>query len=453
MILRSLRLRLIAYAAVAIAIALVAAWMVMGALFEHHNELRQIDMLRGEATAIAAMVSVDARGRPIASELPTDSRYRRVGSGLYWSITAPGGRLRSPSLAGATIPAAKHGATDRWEMHEAPGRFESELVIVEARVPPRGGGGPVLVQVAQDEGPLDAAADEFAEEMAVFLGALWLLLAIAAWVQVELGLRPLRRVRDDLAAMRRNAATRLGDNYPHEIEGLAAAINALAQAREEDLGRARRRAADLAHALKTPLAALAAQNRLARANGAREAADAIEQTLAAAGAVLETELARARAAASRAAGETAQTHPAKMIERLFAVLQRTEAGMMLVFDSDIPEDWRIAVDADAFAEIFGNLLDNAARFARRIVHVGAVRENGVLRFSIDDDGPGIAASERDLVLRRGARLDETGSGHGLGLAIVADLVDATGGSFILDDAPAGGLRGEIIWPDAMLTVA
>jgi signal transduction histidine kinase len=451
MILGSLRLRLMAFATIAIAIALATAWLVMGKLFEHHNERRLADTLRSEGIAIATTVTVDARGHPVLAALPSDGRYRRLRSGLYWSIVAPGGTLKSPSLGDQTLVPAPPAPINAWRMHERHGVFGTEVVIVEARVQPRGSATPMLVQVAQDEGPLDDAVDEFADEMAIFLAALWALLTIAAWVQVELGLRPLRRIRDDLAAMRRNPATRLGDRYPHEIEDLAAAINALAQVREEDLVRARRRAADLAHALKTPLAALAAQNRLARANGAREAADAIEQTLASTGAVLETELARARAAASRAAGATARTNPANMVERLFAVLARTEAGMTLVFDSTVPESWEIAIDPDAFAEMFGNLLDNAARFARRMVHVGAVQESGTIRIRVDDDGPGINPDQRNLVLRRGARLDETGSGHGLGLSIVADLAEATGGTVSLDAAPGGGLRVEIAWPEAMLT--
>jgi signal transduction histidine kinase len=289
--------------------------------------------------------------------------------------------------------------------------------------------------------------------MGMFLLALGVALALAAWVQVELGLWPLRRVRRELAAMARNPAQRLSADHPREIDDLAQAINTLADARSDDLGRARRRAADLAHALKTPLAALAAQSRVARAAGATAAADAIDQTLSAAAAVLESELARARAAASRVGEGVTATRPAALIEGLFAVLERTDNGMSLVFDADIPADWEIGIDADSFAEIFGNLLDNAARHARRVVRVDATHDAARLTFTVYDDGPGIPADQREGVLRRGVRLDETGVGHGLGLSIVADLVEATGGAITLGEAPDRGLRVTLSWPDTLLTRA
>jgi signal transduction histidine kinase len=124
--------------------------------------------------------------------------------------------------------------------------------------------------------------------------------------------------------------------------------------------------------------------------------------------------------------------------------------MALVFDSDIPADWDVGIDSASFAEMFGNLLDNATRHARRVVRVDAIHEHGRLTFSVDDDGPGIPAGQRDGALRRGVRLDESGAGHGLGLAIVADLVEATGGTIALGESYDAGLRVTIGWPDTLL---
>jgi len=449
---RSLRLRLIAFAALAIAVALWAAWHVMGLLFEHYTERRMADALIREGSAIAAAVQVDAAVRPSVVSNDLDARFRRRASGLYWEVRAPNGIAGSASLGGKKLAAdaeAPETTGTAWTESEAPGPYEEDVILVERQLSV--GGTQVTVRVGEDDEPIDRAGASFAREMGMFLLALGVALALAAWVQVELGLWPLRRVRRELAAMERNPAQRLSDDHPREIDDLAQAINALATARSEDLGRARRRAADLAHALKTPLAALAAQSRVARAAGATVAADAIDQTLTAAAAVLESELARARAAASRAGEGVAATRPATLIEGLFAVLERTDRGMGLVFDSDIPADWEIGIDGDSFAEIFGNLLDNATRHARRVVRVGAEQAAGRLSFTVDDDGPGIPLDQRGGVLRRGVRLDESGSGHGLGLAIVADLVEATGGAITLGDAPEYGLRVTLDWPDTLLT--
>lgn len=450
---RSLRLRLIAFAALAIAVALWGAWHVMGMLFEHYTERRMADALVREGNVVAAAVRLDAAGRPVVDPADVEARFRRQASGLYWEARAPGGISGSPSLGGKILGEGKHLESSRsgWRETEIPGPYEDDLILVERQVPVAGT--PVLVRVGEDDEPIDRAGASFAREMGMFLLALGVALALAAWVQVELGLWPLRRVRRELAAMERNPVRRLSDDHPREIDGLAHAINALADARSDDLGRARRRAADLAHALKTPFAALAAQSRVARAAGAVAAADAIDETLSAAVAVLESELARARAAASRAGEGVAASRPAALVEGLFAVLERTEQGMSLVFDSDVPADWEIGIDADSFAEIFGNLLDNATRHARRVVRVGAAHDAARLNFTVDDDGPGIPAGQRDDVLRRGVRLDETGSGHGLGLSIAADLVEATGGTISLGDAPDHGLRVTLSWPDTLLTRA
>jgi len=451
---RSLRLRLIAFAAIAIAVALWAAWHVMGHLFEHYTEQRMAITLTHEGNALIAATTIGSDGVPRVDPADLDARSRRPGSGLYWEVIAPAGAARSGSLDGKVLARASDhrasGVAD-WRETEIPGLFEDDLILVERVV--RIGGVPVLARIGEDDEPLDRAHASFAHEMAVFLLALGVALALAAWVQVELGLRPLRRVRRELAAMERDPTQRLSGDHPSEIDPLASAINALADARSDDLARARRRAADLAHALKTPLAALAAQSRVARNAGAAQAADAIDQTLSAAAAVLESELARARAAASRAGEGVAATRPAALIEGLFAVLERTERGMTLVFDADVPSEWEIRIDADSFAEMFGNLLDNAAKHARRVVRVAANHEAGRLTFIVDDDGPGIPADQREGVLRRGVRLDESGAGHGLGLAIVADLVEATGGTIALGDAPERGLRVTLGWPDTLLNPA
>jgi signal transduction histidine kinase len=448
---RSLRLRLIAFAAIAIAVALWAAWHVMGRLFEHYTEQRMAITLTHEGGALIAATRIGGDGKPVVDPSDLDARTRRRASGLYWEVLAPAGAARSASLGGKALSLRED---DRvvdvagWRETEIDGPYETDLILVERDVTI--GDAAVRVRVGEDDEPLDRARASFAHEMGMFLLALGIALALAAWAQVELGLRPLRRVRRELAAMERDPTQRLSGDHPREIEPLARAINALADARSDDLARARRRAADLAHALKTPLAALAAQSRVARTAGATQAADAIDQTLSAAAAVLESELARARAAASRAGEGVAATRPAKLIEGLFAVLERTERGMALVFDADVPPEWEIRIDADSFAEIFGNLLDNAAKHARRVVRVAANDEAGRLTFIVDDDGPGIPANQREGVLRRGVRLDESGAGHGLGLAIVADLIEATGGTIALGDAPGRGLRVALSWPDTLL---
>lgn len=445
MIARSLRLRLLIVSAVTIFVALAAAWIAMGMLFERHVERRMVEDLTRDAKQLVAALTVDARGVPMIEGLPSDPRFALPGSGRYWSLASDRGTIRSRSLWDQSLSQSREVTSLEWRSRLAPGPFEDAVMIVERRVRTGDRAVPVLVQIAEDEAPLRRARAEFGRELMLSLLLLWVVLATAAWGQVQLGLRPLGRLRTDLAGMLRNPSRRLREDYPHEVAPLAGAINALAQTREEDLARARRRAADLAHSLKTPLAALSAQSRLARAAGAGAAADGLDQAIAAAAAALEAELARARAVATRQRLQVAGAAPAGVVDRLITVIERTEAGMARAFETDIAEDMTVPVDPDVLTELLGTLIENAARFARRRVRITGDHRPGEIRLCVEDDGPGIDAALMTKVLDRGARFDEVAAGHGLGLAIARDLTDATEGTIALCRSELGGLRVVLAW--------
>jgi signal transduction histidine kinase len=273
---------------------------------------------------------------------------------------------------------------------------------------------------------------------------LWIILAGAAWVQVQLGLRPLERVRRELDHLRDSPAKRLELEHPPEIEPLTTAINALADAREKDLQLARQRAADLAHALKTPLAALSAQSRRAREAGAAEAADGLDRAIAAASSTVESELARARAATMRQRPRGVSAAALPVIERVIGVIERTDFGAERVFEVDVPAQLAVPLEASDLAELMGALIENAARFARRRVRVSASAPP--VRIDVEDDGPGVGSERAEEALARGGRLDETGPGHGFGLSIARELAEAAGGSLDMNKASLGGLRVTIHWP-------
>jgi signal transduction histidine kinase len=274
--------------------------------------------------------------------------------------------------------------------------------------------------------------------LALFLGLLWLVLSLAAWIQVELGLRPLEDVRAALAGMRKQATARLSQSdYPAEAAPLANAINDLAAARERDLERARRGAADLAHSLKTPLAALSAQSRRARDAGATDAADGLDRAIVAANRAVERELARTRAAAS-AAGSA---NPHAAIAKVLQVIERTEAGARLNFENAVAMT-PAPVSEDLLIELTGPLLENASGFAQSRVRISG----GGPALSIEDDGPGLNEAQMEEALARGKRLDESGDGHGLGLAIAHDLAQASGATLTLGRSDLGGLKVDLRWP-------
>lgn len=445
---RSLRLRLLVGAAIAILISLAVAWSVMTVLFQRHLERREIQELDRQAVPLIAGLQVDAKGRLSVTAQPPDPRFTRPSSGLYWQISSGHGRMRSRSLWDQELPTAHADAGDEhsWHNRTVAGPFEPELLLLERRLK-IAGGHDVLIQLAEDQAPVRRASAEFGYELFLFLTALWLVLAGAAAVQVQLGLKPLTHLRDALRALRLNPSERLAvSEHPPEVEPLTRAINQLAETREQDLARARRRSADLAHGLKTPLSVLAAESRQLRARGDAGVADGLDRAIAAAAAAIEAELARAKAAAARQS-ITPQLVPARVVaERVIAVVEHTEAGGKLAFDIEVPVELTVPGSPEELSEILGALSENAARFARRLVRICGDRDEKSVRLTVEDDGPGLGDWAAEQALVRGRRLDESGPGHGLGLSIARDLVEARGGVISLKRSALGGLQVEMVWP-------
>lgn len=441
---RSLRLRLLFGAAVAVFAALAAAWFAMTWLFERHLEHRVEAELTREGLQLIAGLTVDADGVPRIDPPPPDPRFAEPASGVYWQVSTTSGSERSRSLWDAVLPSTR-STSQEWSLSTTEGPFGPRVLVLERTVTLDRGGPPIHIQLAQDRRSLMTARAEFGTELAYFLAFLWLILSAAAWLQVELGLRPLREVRAQVDRLRANPAQRLSTAPVREIEPLTEAINALADAREADLTRARRRAADLAHGLKTPLAALSAQSRRAREAGATEAADGLDYAIAAAASAVEAELTRTRAAALQIAPLRGEASPKEIAERLVAVVERTEFGGALVFDVDLPSDMRVPLAEDDLTELMGALIENAARFARRRVRISG-EHTARLELYVDDDGPGMEEDQLSRANSAGARVDEAGAKQGRGLAIARELAEGAGASLLLQRSAWNGLRASVAWP-------
>lgn len=444
MIARSLRWRLLLGATAAILAALIVAWLFMTLLFERHLERRlQAEMTR-DALALVADLSLAADGKPALESEPRDPRLRKPAGGYYWQISAQAGVLRSRSLWDAALPVPTDAPVNDWRLRRAAGPFGQTVSVLERSLRPAADKPAVVMQLAQDTRPLASARAEFGRELAIFLAVLWLVLSAAAWLQVILGLRPLRKVHAELAVLRDSASARLPDSHVREVQPLTDAINSLADARERDLELARRRAADLAHGLKTPLAAMAAQSRRAREAGAEAAAEGMDRAIAAIGTTIDAELARARiAAAGHAPGAFTNIRPA--VERLATVLEHTEKGGQIAFALDIPASLQLAIRPEDFSEILGAVLENGVKYARRQVRVTGSAGPEWTRLTVEDDGPGIAHGRFDDALMRGGRLDESGNGYGFGLSIARELVQAMEGTMELGESSLGGLKVSFFW--------
>jgi len=459
---RSLRLRLLLATLLALLLALGLAGVMLSRLFDEQVTRQFAQGLQAQLDQLTARLVLDAEGRPqVDTRTLSDPRWTRPYSGLYWQIDRVGDRpgdaaaqrgvLRSRSLwdGGLTLPDDTL-ADGELHRHALPGPDGAALLALERSVALDVAAPRWRLVVAADLAETQAARQRFDRLLALSLGALGLLLALAAWAQVAVGLAPLRALQRGLVALQDGRSVRLDGAVPAEVQPLVDGFNRVLDRNDELVVRARTQAGNLAHAIKTPLAALAQAAHAARRPGAEAAALAtqVDEQVALAQRQVDWHLKRARAAAAQ--GRPGLRAPvAESAQGLLRVLGRVHAERALELRADgIAPGLHFAGEAQDLQEMLGNLVDNACKWAQHAVLLTATAEGRVLRLVVDDDGPGIAAAQRDAALARGTRLDESVPGSGLGLAIVQELAQLYGGGLALEPSPLGGLRAVLTLPAA-----
>lgn len=437
---KSLQLRLIAAGLLAMLGALALAFLALTLIFERHVERRAAAEAEAHLRTLIAGAGVDAAGRLTLAGTPADPKFAQAYGGLYWQARldeAPA--LRSRSLWDVELALPDDAPPDGGvHLHDIAGPRGAPLLAAErlTRIG-EGGGGRLRVVVAQDRAAITSARDAFARDLAAALALLAAALAAASFVQVRIGLSPLAAVRARLARVRAGQEPRLPDAFPREVTPLVAEINTLLDERDAAVARARGRAADLAHGLKTPLTALAAHVRALRAAGATPIAGEIEALGDLMRRHVERELSRARIGGRRAGAGATRLRP--VVETICAAVARAPRAAGKGFDIDVDPDLTAAIDRADLEELLGVLIDNAARHAAAVVRISAHRAGEALDLEIADDGPGLAPEEALQLAGRGARRDASPDGAGLGLALAREIVEAYAGALDFDRAPEGGL--------------
>jgi signal transduction histidine kinase len=447
---RSLRARLWIGAALSITLALAVSGLGLLTLFERHVERRIGEELRAQLNQLAAAVTITQEGEIQLASEPADPRFEQPLSGLYWQIDGPArpGLLRSRSLWDHLVeltdddldPGSVHA-------HEVMGPDGGALLVRERRIRLQATDGlaALRLMVGVDRAELITARDAFAADMLPYLALIGLVLALAAFVQIQTGLAPLDAVRRGLGEIRTGGTRRLGEAYPDEVMPLVGEVNALLEAREQAIERARAWTADLAHGLKTPLGALVADAQRLREDGNAPLADDLEHLAMGMRRRVERELVRARLRSGAGVQPPAHADVVETIHRLLRTLQRTPEGARLDWQLVAPAQAGAAVIADDLLELLGNLLENAAKWARNEVDI-RVTAGDRIEICIEDDGPGVPAEQTPRLGERGLRLDERREGSGLGLAIARDVVDAYGGALDFERASKGGLSVRVWLP-------
>ena len=391
-----------------------------------------------------------------------DPRFKRPGSGLYAQIVLPSGQWESESAQGPRLP-------DGGMLQAGDQVFEGPLPVAQINGNPgevyRYGYGlvwsgsedsssefPYTVYILEDTTALGRQVAAFRSALWRYLGGAGVVLLLLQMLVLRWSLRPLRDVIAELKRVQNGQAAGMSEAHPRELEPLTESINAFIEGERENLDRQRNTLADLAHSLKTPLAVL--RTRLDSGADEAELRVEVETQLRRMGDLVGYQLARAARSGHQLFAAPIEIEP--QAEQIVTGLEKVYAAKRVLCEFEIAAEARFHGETGDLQELLGNLLENAFKWARSKVLLTVAEGAPVpgrrpgLSITVEDDGPGIAEERIAHVLQRGVRGDERVQGHGIGLAIVQDIVKAYRGELHVGRSQElGGAKFEVVLPPGL----
>jgi two-component system sensor histidine kinase PhoQ len=441
----SLSSRLLVSVSVLLLIFFGATIAVLDRAFTEAGEQARRDILDGHLVALLAAAEPDDSGQLAMPARLREPRFQRIGSGLYAELRQLDGNIlwRSRSALGmelpvGTVPEIGNHLFDREELED---------------------GAPVLtlaltVDWELDEGESQAyvfkvaeSLDGFNAQVAGFRGQLfgWFA-AVAATMLVAFSmllrnlLKPLRQIETEISEIEEGNRASLSGGFPTELTGVARNMNLLIDTERARSDRYRYTLDNLAHSLKTPLAAMRALlgERRDEHFGERfnEQIDRMDE-------IVRYQL-RKPAASVADNLVLASVRVEEEVARLIDGLRKVYRDKNPEFEVSIEPGMQFRGDKGDFLEVAGNLLDNACKWCERRVRISIVPSAGAravasgMVLTVSDDGPGIPDDAVAALLQRGMRLDESTPGHGIGLAVVKDIAQSYGGRLSIQRSDLGG---------------
>ncbi len=440
----SLGRRLLLGAGLGIVLALVLTGVAMEVTLRRFVQAQVDGRVDGQLLTVADALRARPDGGIGLVRSVDGPPFDRQRSGWYWQVLAPEPVFHSRSLGPDPLesgPAEQHGPPGSPMTATGLGPGDEPLRIRLRHV--RVGSVDVTVVATAPQKALDGPLRDVMAPVAFILALLGAGLLGGVLLQVRLGLRPLGRLRKALVLVRSGLAERVSGPQPQEVRPLVDELNLLLDENRSNLERARRNVANLAHGLKTPLAtlALALDERGSRPQAElRPLVDRMDR-------LIRHHLARARAAALGGSSR-ARAPLREAVEGHVAVFSKLYADKSLAFDLRLDAGLAVAVEAQDLDELLGNLLDNAAQWARSRIAVTGLLHSRRITLDIEDDGPGVPPDRMGDMLKPGQRIDESAPGHGFGLPITRELAELYGGSLSLSRSAAGGLKATLDLPAA-----
>jgi two-component system sensor histidine kinase PhoQ len=398
-------------------------------------------------------------GSLLPPEVGPDPRFDRpVPSGLYAGIVgdriigAKNNQWRSPSAVDRPLPF--DAQLERGEvLFTGPIRtVEGDLFVLAQGVDWNAAGEKdplhLTFYVAEDVSSLREQVDVYRRTLATWLGATGVVLLLLLVAVLRWSLAPLRKVTTDLATVERGGQDHLASAYPVELAGLTTSLNNFIDAERDRLTRYRNTLSDLAHSLKTPLAVMRSQ--LESGSGGEDLRWTVLEQVGRMDEIVAYQLSRAATSGHQTFATPLPLEP--FAEEVVRSLEKVYANKGILCEFDIAPGTRFHGDQGDLLELLGNLLENAFKWGKRrvllsahVIPVGTARRSG-MELVVEDDGPGVDDGNVDRLLQRGVRGDERVQGHGIGLAIVQDILRAYRGELHVTRSEAlGGARFAVLF--------
>lgn len=417
---------------VGIAVALDRAFYDSARLGVQDRMLARILLLMGDA-------EVDKKGTLYMPSNLLDSEFSRPDAATYAFIIDQTEKVtwQSTSALNKTIPAQTPLEKGIKEFEQADINGEPHFIYsFGVAWATESGTYPLTFTVITDTHLFDAQIERYREDLWGWLSVMALLLLITQMLVLRWGLRPMRQVSSELAAIESGQQENMKGDYPRELQQLTDSINSLINHERKQQKRYRNGLADLAHSLKTPLAIL--RGAVNTEENKQESTDTINEQVDRMDNIVQYQLRRAATAGSSPGMRMVSLRP--IVEKIVNTVKKAHRGKQVAVAVEIDPAISLRIDEGDLMELLGNLVDNAFKWCHHTICLSANQEQDSVILQIEDDGSGIKHHEIAEILERGVRADQSTPGHGIGLAIVRDIVQVYGGTLAIDEHKTNGTR-------------
>ncbi|WP_027858051.1 ATP-binding protein [Marinobacterium jannaschii] len=433
--LRSLQGRLLLASLVILPLVMLAAGLALKSAYHNSLESAVQERLQIQVYLLLGAIDLSEEGLSLPPALQ-EPRFQQLGSGLYGTVHDGSGRLlwRSEStelmpefILQLDDPAASILPLGEAQFAHLPnqGVYQHRFRVIWELAD---GEHALTITVMEADGPVLAALKSYTRQLLFWLSVVLLLAMLAQLGIMRWGIQPLIGLADDLKKIKAGETEKLVGQYPLEVQPVTDNLNLLLQSERQQRERYRNTLGDLAHSLKTPLAVIRGAGE--EGLGFGQYSHIVNEQVGRMDQIVQYQLARAVKSQGPALRDTVLLRP--LVERMLTALGKVYREKDTATELQIDPALGFAGDERDLMELLGNLLENAFKYGHSQVAVSATLRDGLLDIAIEDDGPGVSSEQSQTILQRGARLDTSIQGQGIGLSVAADIVSSYNGALSVE---------------------